>query len=195
MKRTDYYPENAAKISHKNLPIEVYIYQYDSKAYGKMRWSAVGFHGKQRKPDIWEQADTRDELMSIMEKWWKNAETIEERATHWADENKARKNAPAPQTYIEGTIIYTSWGYEQTNVDFYKIVSRKGMTATIVAIGSESNQDHGWMSGTKSAAPDREYGEPFRMRITKYNGKERASIDGHGAYIWEGQPVSWSSYH
>ena len=34
----------------------------------------------------------------------------------------------------ENDILYSSWGYDQTNVDFYKVVKLSGSFATIVNI-------------------------------------------------------------
>lgn len=41
-------------------------------------------------------------------------------------EQKAAERAKLLETIAVGDIFYGSWGYEQTNVDFYQVVERKG---------------------------------------------------------------------
>ncbi len=49
--------------------------------------------------------------------------------------------------FKEGDILYASWGYEQTNIDFYQITGVKGKFATLKEIKGEivqaSTQDSG----------------------------------------------------
>jgi len=47
-------------------------------------------------------------------------------------------NKPLPTVNI-GDIYVTSWGYDQTNIDYYKIVSVKNKTAKLVSIGQTCN--------------------------------------------------------
>ena len=47
-----------------------------------------------------------------------------------------------------GKIFYSSWGYEQTNIDFYKVVevSKSGKTITLQQIGSQVVEVNGYCS-------------------------------------------------
>lgn len=43
-----------------------------------------------------------------------------------------------------GDILYTSWGYEQTNIDFYEIVARRGKSTLALRKLQCSSEDEGW---------------------------------------------------
>ena len=47
-----------------------------------------------------------------------------------------------------GKIFYSSWGYEQTNIDFYEVVevSKSGKSLTLQQIGSKIVEVNGWCS-------------------------------------------------
>lgn len=65
-----------------------------------------------------------------------------------------------------GQIYYDSWGYEQTNIDFYKIVSTTKGSVIVQRIGSKrvegSMEGHG-MSCKVEPDETVQVGDPFRM--------------------------------
>ncbi len=65
-----------------------------------------------------------------------------------------------------GDIFVSSWGYEQTNVDYYKILEINGNTAIFVEIGKsvvEGSQGHDCCNVMPS--PESIIGEPFKKII------------------------------
>ena len=52
-----------------------------------------------------------------------------------------------------GDIFSSSWGYEQTNVDFYEVVRKTAKMIELRAIGKRIEGDQGPMSGTAYADP------------------------------------------
>ena len=52
-----------------------------------------------------------------------------------------------PEPYTVGSILYCSWGYDQTNVDFYLVVARKGDWLTLQPMNKKKTYT-GHMSGT-----------------------------------------------
>ncbi|MCB0744314.1 MAG: hypothetical protein KDC67_10450 [Ignavibacteriae bacterium] len=68
-----------------------------------------------------------------------------------------------------GQLFYTSWGYDQTNVDFYQVLEKIGKaTVLLQEIGSEyTDNDYGRVK----PRPDKKFGEPFRARICEYGIK------------------------
>jgi hypothetical protein len=90
-----------------------------------------------------------------------------------------------------GSILYSSWGYDQTNIDFYKILSRKGKTVTMQRIGSKiiDYNDHCY-SGRKVADDTIVKGEVMTKRINKFGSITLNSFSFCGA--WDGKPVSFS---
>ncbi|ERH41264.1 hypothetical protein N751_17275 [Legionella pneumophila str. Leg01/11] len=92
-----------------------------------------------------------------------------------------------------GSILYTSWGYDQTNVDFYEVTKLIGRTTLeLRELGQELISDGSGFSGKTKPIPGNFIGQPFRKRIgihgsVKINEVSRASI-------WSGEALYFSSY-
>ena len=93
-----------------------------------------------------------------------------ERADQWKEERKiagAAAKAAALESVKEGDIFVASWGWEQTNIDAYQVVARKGATVTLREIavatveGSES-----FMSDRVVPVKNEFIGGEFKKRIS-----------------------------
>lgn len=103
-----------------------------------------------------------------------------------------------------GKIFVSSWGYEQTNIDFYKVieVSKSGKTITLQPIGSKVVGVNGFCSEEVVPDPTREINAPLKNRRlldTGYGGvsvnvSERADYKIY-AHEWKGQPMNQTSYY
>ena len=96
-----------------------------------------------------------------------------------------------------GSILMSSWGYDQTNVDFYKVKRRTRRSVWLVEIGSELVEGSGgFMSGKVTAVPERETGKTFMKRIRVVDDEEvSVSIESYAnAYPWNGRECSCSWY-
>lgn len=105
----------------------------------------------------------------------------------------ARKNFVNP--FTKGQILYDSWGYEQTNVNFYEVVELKGKTITVREIAQDRNHNHSFMSGTTMPVKGEFIGNEIKkvIQVRCYDGKISTSIKG--MYTWDGKPKHYSSYH
>jgi len=94
-----------------------------------------------------------------------------------------------------GDIIYYSWGYDQTNVDFFQVVVVREKSISIRPIMSKENET-GFMSGNSMPIKDAFKGEPMTKRVNKfdYNGNPYISFDYGCGCLWDGSPVSCSWY-
>lgn len=97
-------------------------------------------------------------------------------------------------------ILVASWGYDQTNVDFYKVLklSPSGKSVTIVRINS-SVTENGFMCGTSVPAVPHTIskydGEPKTKRVNLTDGGYYVSLNSYSnAYLWDGQPERCSWY-
>lgn len=84
-----------------------------------------------------------------------------------------------------GDVIYTSWGYDQTNVDFYEIVEAKSKSVVVCKIGSktvESRQNISYVVPSIGTCR----GKTSLHRVGEGNS---VKIDNHYAHKWEGKPV------
>ncbi|WDJ87441.1 hypothetical protein [Xanthomonas campestris] len=111
------------------------------------------------------------------------------RAMHHATQLLRRAAAKKPHTLTVGAILFTSWGYEQTNTEFYQVVSVAGSMVTLRQIESEI-EPCGHMSGNATPVPDHFIGEPLRRRARADSLKIDACST---ACVWDGRPkhVSW----
>ena len=103
-----------------------------------------------------------------------------------------------------GKIFYSSWGYEQTNVDFYKVidVSKSGKTITLQKIGSQIVAVNGYCSEEVIPNEERIIGEPLTGRRINYysNGSSYVNVSTRSDYKinateWKGQPIIQTSYY
>ena len=103
-----------------------------------------------------------------------------------------------------GKIFYSSWGYEQTNIDFYKVieVSKSGKTITLQKVGSVIVEVDGYCVEEVVANPTKEIGQPLTNRRLTDNGRgglivnvsERSDYKIY-AYEWDGRPLTQTSYY
>jgi len=94
--------------------------------------------------------------------------------------------------FVPGAILYSSWGYDQTNIDFYEILERNNDFVIIQEIGQVRDHDSMGDSGTCMPNKEIKIGEPFRKKITKNASINLESYKG--CWLWDGKPKSWSSY-
>lgn len=91
------------------------------------------------------------------------------------------------------SILYSSWGYEQTNIDFYMVIERRGITVTLQKIGQNIIERSRNDRGLCMANEDMKIGEPFKKRISKYGYVNLNSYSY--ASLWDGNSLYWSSYY
>ncbi len=107
---------------------------------------------------------------------------------------KKKTNLLAAQDCVVGQIYYSTWGYDQTNVDFYQVVFAKGQTAVLRLLKKEKTST-GSMSGRAVAKVGVYVGDPLRKKIVSYNGKPAFSSPNGGLItLWDGKPVGYSEY-
>ena len=94
-----------------------------------------------------------------------------------------------------GEIFYNSWGYDQTNIDFYQVVSVTEKTVSIRAIrGEEVENDYSMMTGKKSALKDSFLGEIIRKTPFFFMGRWCLNFEHGGGGPWDGKPMRYSWY-
>jgi hypothetical protein len=106
------------------------------------------------------------------------------------------KQTPATATINVGDIYYDSWGYEQTNVGFYKVVKKTPSTVTCIEINKDYSQET-WGSGkvVPVDAPRDGRDEPFTKRVKLVCGEPRFNSPWHGlCFPYDGAPVYTSSW-
>ena len=111
----------------------------------------------------------------------------------------AKKKADARANFINpypvGTVFRNSWGYDQTNVDFYEVIGSKGFRLTLRSIGQNATETS-FMSGQCQPVRGHYLGEPFNKIIQLMSdGSAYVPIEHGWMAVWDGKPSHWSSYH
>lgn len=107
---------------------------------------------------------------------------------------KAKKIEPCK--FEVGHILETSWGYDQTNIDFYKVIEKRGQNTLIVQeleqVPFNTGNEPSMTGRSIPAETFRKNSKPFMIRAA---GNSNVKIDGHFGSLWDGRPVSWTAYH
>jgi hypothetical protein len=93
------------------------------------------------------------------------------------------------ETIKTGTILYSTWGYDQTNVCFYVVTKVSGTMATVQRVKGRMVES-GDMCG-KLVPGETPTGSPIRRKI-KNNSIKVDSCEW--ATIWHGRAVSYTAY-
>ncbi len=94
-----------------------------------------------------------------------------------------------------GDILYSSWGYDQTNIDFYQVIKTTGKSVLIQEIKSDMIDTTGYDSGKVVPVKDSfvEKEKAMMKRVQKGNYIRIASFAL--ASPWDGQPCHCSWGH
>lgn len=125
--------------------------------------------------------------------------------SEWKAKNKAEREAKAAEfmKMVEvGSVFYSSWGYEQTNIDFYQVTKKSAKFITLRPIESLRAEaewaQHDVMpirdrfkTGFDSFVPL----EGKRFKMQGYASSPCVSLcDFANAYLWDGKPKHSTSY-
>lgn len=180
--REFYIPSGSTKVADKQSDAIAYVYERNGHP------CAMVFYGKQAKP-VWSYR-----FRSTEERERRVREAFSNRKA-WNDRNATRRQERNAETHNLqiGHILKSSWGYDQTNVDFYqvtKIVSPK--MVELRKIASTFGKALSAMSQTVFPVADQFLSEPMRKRA----GRGGIKIADYAyAYLWDGRAAYSSDYH
>lgn len=174
----------AAKITPKGIEAEIYLMD------GNI---AMGFGGKRSKPDFhirFQTPERRDKHV---------AEYVESMARRQAEKKKdAAKKKTFAHTLAVGDIMYCSWGYNQTQVDYYQVTKVVGAKSVKIREIGQFVEHEGRGSDQVTAAVDsfKEGSKEMLKRVRAGNVVTIASYAN--AYPWDGKPkyaTAWGYGH
>ena len=189
-----YFPKGSIKITPKNHA-DVQIGLYSSEVRGALRFGFIAYSGKRSKSDLYELHTTAARRDERLKQYFDNLERKQQDKLTRAG-NRILKTNPVNV----GDVFYTSWGYDQTNVDFFQVLSVKGLTVSIREIGSK------FVEGTQGrdcsnvvADKDRflQNAEPLSKKVLTYDGGTSIYLKIHqsaNAWLWNGKP-QYSSWY
>jgi hypothetical protein len=108
---------------------------------------------------------------------------------------KAKRKAERSQrhTLQVGAIVYNSWGYDQTNVDFYEVVKTTPHFVWLQPLGAETTET-GLMQGRKSAIAGQRFGETTKHQVSDFGGAHSIHFKHGSGSVWDGKPKFCSWY-
>lgn len=102
--------------------------------------------------------------------------------------------------YEIGAILHDSWGYEQTNADFYCIIERKGDWLTLLPMKKQSTSEGPLTMSTRELPlVIDQAAKPIRKKLKSFNGQEsgfsfRNYSGGGWCKLWDGRTKHASHY-
>lgn len=176
-KRAAGIPKGATKIQDKQSSAVAYIYA-DSKG----RPCAHGYSGRRWKPSF--------------RFWFRKEADREKRITEFFTNirivEKRDKKAKEPHALQEGQILVCSWGYDQTNVDFYQVVGFKGKATVALRPIKKTKSYDGDMTGKATPHPNEFTGEALERRCYADHAIKISSFQY--ARPWDGKPAGFTEY-
>ena len=151
MPREFYIPKGAVKVSDKQSDAVAYVY---TQVPG--RFSAAIFFGKQAKPYSKYYYRTEAQRDGAIASAFEARRTT----TAYKAERQAKRKAFV-HSYKVGDLFRRSWGYDQTNVDYYEVTEVSGRMVTVREIGQVCVET-GNMCGQTTPQPGKFTGEPKR---------------------------------
>jgi len=195
--REFYIPKGAIKVADRHSDAVAYVH---TNARGKP--CGMVFFGKQSKPVVNYQFRSEAERERVIRDYFGRKQAWDARKREARDEAKAFQHAAKV-----GDLYRTSWGYDQTNVEFFEIIEIRGKHAILREL-QQVRETTGWEQGRcvpqsgKYVEPRYEgdkHGEPIRRLIQ--DGRIKID-DVRTAWPWGkrvagavvGAPVGWTNY-
>ena len=160
------------------LGIEVYFLEENGPV-------AKVFGGKRSKPDFYSRYKSAERRQEAVDEYIKREK---ERAAEKVKERKERKKLKT--SLKPGDILYNSWGYDQTNVDFYKVLSIKGQKVTLVEVAQKVAEAEMTYENVLPVA-DAEISKPFTRMVGEYGFKINSFAY---ASKWDGKPKHQTAF-
>jgi hypothetical protein len=152
--RPAYIPAGAVPVFEHANGSAAYTYERAGKLY------AVTFWGTAAKPHShysFRNAAQRDAHLAEFKA------SIESSVAYKTE--KRAKELAVPNPFVAGDVLYTSWGYDQTNIDFYVVTRVSGKAVYVRAI-KQTTTETGFMCGdTKPVLPIEPVGEETRHNV------------------------------
>lgn len=186
LSRSSFIPKNSREERDEQTGAVVYLYEAAGALY------ALGFHGKAQRPD-WHYRFRSDEArrQKIADHFLVFRAAAERKAARRVERSTFR------HAYKVGDVLVSSWGYDQTNIDFFQVVALKGAHQVVIRkIAGESVPGPGVapMSGYVTARPGEFIGEEMVKRVQFDGSGGYVSMSSYAsAYPWDGRPryESW----
>jgi len=128
----------------------------------------LAYFGKKTKPSVYSYVKNEEQLAEYVQRLKKRADR-EESEKALRKVSKAKGKLEWTEKLTVGVILYTSWGYDQTNVSFFQVVGRPTKHKVEFREIAANIKESSFLSGTKSARRDDFIGD-VKCSIISENG-------------------------
>lgn len=174
-RRENYIPADATELVDAQSDAVVYTVERPG------RFVVMGFAGRAQKPAFHEYYRAPEHRQRRIDDFFKGRRS--------RIEAKAVRNRP--HSLEVGHILVSSWGYDQTNIDFYEVTKIVGPhTVEVRPIKQVVTEATGWGCGKVMPLIGEYSGDARRHRVSE-NSIKLTSFSW--ASVWDGRPKSYSS--
>tara|TARA_R100000544_G_C2187721_1_gene40065 strand:+ start:35 stop:613 length:579 start_codon:yes stop_codon:yes gene_type:complete len=179
MPREFYIEKNAKEIKDVNTDAVAYVEDLDD---GK--FTAMVFAGKRSRYDKYYGFKTAERRDAYVKEYFEDIAASYKAKKKYAEKKKAMA-VENQNKYKVGDILVSSWGYDQTNIDYYQVIEKTAKMATIQKIASESVETHcGGAYESVMPKKDNFIGKPVKKRIGTYG----ITLTSYAtARLWDGR--------
>ena len=177
-KITKFFPEFKGVVYIKKAP------------YDEGRYILLAFSGKRSDADVYKFFNNPETARDYADKW--AAGKINRLKEQEAQKEKQKSLTKRLKEFVKiDDVFYTSWGYEQTNVDYYKVVGFRGQSTLLLQqIGAHRLDGNSTISSAEKT-PDLDHliGEVFekKAKVSQYSDDHpvlvRFTIDHQSASL------------
>tara|TARA_Y100001951_G_scaffold76194_1_gene63354 strand:- start:260 stop:844 length:585 start_codon:yes stop_codon:yes gene_type:complete len=146
---------------------------------------AMGFKGSALKPWFYYRFKTIERRIEFVNE---RVEFLKENCA-----KKSRKSPDAKDHFEVGDVLFDSWGYDQTNVDWFQVTKVKGKSIWLRPICENSSDAGNCSYGYTQPRRNHFKGEEFRKTVQP-DGYVCSPLRG-SLRKWDGKPQYCSSYH
>jgi len=108
---------------------------------------------------------------------------------------KTSKDQPTNPVKVND-IFYSSWGYDQTNIDFYQVIKVMKKSVEIVPIHQNKEYTGPMIGETTPIKDSYNLSEKRRVNVKIYNGKPSFKVYSFAnAYPYNNEPLTFTEYH
>lgn len=143
----------------------------------------VGFSGKRTKPDFNYRFRSIEQADRYQESWYQG---LVRRATAKAEQKAERAAKLAqPHPLAVGDVLVASWGYEQTNYDYYQVTRLVGKQSVEIRSIAKQAKESSFMQGDCVPLKGAFKGEPMVKRVG-----ENGTVKVHSWGVWASKKES-----
>lgn len=174
-----YIPDDSVEEIHEDIGFVFYL-------YGKDRLCCICYKGKSKKPYFHYNFLSEEKRRARID------ETVVDHKRYKQEEEELKKiQSVELQNFARsvkvGDIFVSSWGYDQTNVDFYQVIEKKNVTVVVKEVQSSTVEETGYDSSRVIAVKNKFINDiKLTKRISKY--KSLKISDCQTAHKWDGTP-------